>query len=135
MSKKSFTIYFFPNFGSVGLITRRALIPILTLEEDVEDEDFSEEECSDSQLVHKVFESDEKNHMFLHDLVPSAFEHRLLLKTEFQNGKTGVFLYLIKFMCESFRVHRECLQSSKNALKEYTKKFYFDNSNDEIEEN
>ena len=102
------------------------------LEEDVEDEDFSEEECSDSQLVHKVFESDEKSHMFLPDLVPAAFEHRLLLKAEFQNGKTGVFLYLIKLMCESFRVHRECLQSSKNALKEYTKKFYF--HNDLIEE-
>ena len=77
------------------------------VEEEVEDEDFSEEECSDSQLVHKVFESDEKNHMFLHDLVPAAFEHRLLLKTESQNGTIGVFVYLTKLMRESFRVHRE----------------------------
>ena len=71
--------------------------------------------------------------MFLHDLVPAAFEHRLLLKTESQNGKIGVFLYLTKLMRESFRAHRKFLQPNKNALKEYTKKFYFDNSNDKIE--
>ena len=104
------------------------------VEGEVEDEDFSEEDCSDLQLVHKIFESDEKNPMFLYDLVPAAFEHRLLLKAEPQNGKTGAFLYLVKLMCESFRVHREYSQLSKNALKEYTKKFYFDNSNDQIEE-
>ena len=102
--------------------------------EEVEDEDFSEEESSDLQLVHKIFESDEKNSMLLYDLGPASFEHRLLLKAEPQNGKTGAFLYLVKLMCESFRVNRESSQSSKNALKEYTKKFYFDNSNDQIEE-
>ena len=45
--------------------------------EEVEDEDFSEEESSDLQLVHKIFESDEKNSMFLYDLVLAAFQHRL----------------------------------------------------------
>ena len=102
--------------------------------EEIEGEDFSEEESSDLQLVHKIFESDENNSMFLYDLGPAAFEHRLLLKAEPQNGKTGAFLYLVKLMCESFRVHREYSQLSKNALKEYTKKFYYDNSNDQIEE-
>ena len=101
--------------------------------EEVEDEDFSEEESSDLQLVHKIFESDEKNSTFLYDLVLAAFEHRLKLKAEPQNGKIGAFLYLVK-LCENFRVHREYSQLSKNALEEYTKKFCYNNSSDQIEE-
>ena len=101
------------------------------------DNDEDEEPLPDLELVQYFYEaiSHPGKCMFMYNLEPQAFEHRLILKAEPQNGKTGAFLYLIKLLCQKIRpkaVHN--IDKWKNSLAKITKLFYYEFSTDEIEE-
>ena len=98
---------------------------------DDQEDDEPLEEVHDLQLVHQIFLANPNNPMFLYDLGSKAFEHRLVLKAEPQNGKTGAFLYLIKLFCEKIRQNVDT--SWENPLSEHTRYFYCEKTNEEIE--